>query len=210
MSPEEVAALTPVGEFGSREWCLACADAGVALLKEGDIPADLNWAFTEEYLQPPARLITDGRELAGYYLMVRDGVITGGDGVPAECLTLPGFHVQLPWAAICNQSRTKYGSAGQRQRSAEEKVMYQEIADYLGGDNPLGILPIKDPFWPAPVVAAVSKGKDDGAGLHNIAAALQAPSPEFEHLPVTALGVPMFGQMTEGQKASFLDLFKPG
>jgi hypothetical protein len=206
MTPEEVAELEPVGEFGSKAWCEACAAAGVQLLKDGDLPADLEWGFTEDYTHPPARLLEGGREKAAYYIMVKDGEVTGGDGAPAECRGLPGFHVKLQWAAICNQSRSKYGTEGQRQRSADEQVMYREIAEYVGRENPLDIEPMPKAVWPPAVAAAIGKGHDEGAGLHNIAAALQAPSPEFKDLPTTALGVPIFSAMTEEQKAFFLDL----
>ncbi len=205
MTPEEVAKLEPVGEFGSKAWCEACAAAGVKLLEAGDIPDDIAWAFTEDYTFPPARLMTDGREKSGYFIMVKNGEITGGDGVPEECIALSGFHARIPWAAICNQSRAKYGTEGQRQRSADEQVMYSEIAEYVGRENPLGLEPI-DRVWPREVGAAIGKGHDEGAGLHNIAAAMQAPSPEFQDLPTTELGVPIFNAMTEDQKRFFLGL----
>ena len=46
---------------------------------------------------------------------------------------------------------------------------------------------------------------EDG-GLHNIAASLQYPSPEFAGLPTTDLGVPDFEAMSEEQKQRFLGL----
>ena len=205
MTPEQVAQLQPVGEFGSRAWCEACAAAGVKLLEDGDLPADTAWGFSEDYTHPPARLLADGREKSGYYIMVKDGRISGGDGVPDECRALPGFHARIPWAAICNQSRSKYGTEGQRQRSAEEQVMYSEIAEFVGKENPLGLQPI-DRDWPPAVGAAIGKGHNEGAGLHNIAAALQAPSPEYAELPTTDLGVPVFSRMTDAQKRFFLGL----
>ena len=53
---------------------------------------------------------------------------------------------------------------------------------------------------------ALGKGAEEGGGLHNIAASLQAPSPEFADLPTTALGVPVFERMTEQQKKTFVGL----
>ena len=138
--------------------------------------------------------------------MVKDGKASGGDGVPEECRALPGFHVAIPWAAICNQSGAKYGREGQRQRSAEEGVMYQEMADYTGRQNPLGLEARAKAVWPPAVGAALGKGAEQGGGLHNIAASLQAPSPEFENLPTTELGVPVFSKMTPEQKEAFLAL----
>ena len=206
MSTIDVRALTPVGEFGSREWCEACAVYGVRLLEDGDLPADTAWGFSEIYSHPPARLLGDGREQAAYYMMVKDGKVTGGDGAPAECLALPGFHVKIPWAAICNQSRAKYGREGQRQRSAEEQVMYAAIEAHVGRADPLSLGGRRKAVWPPAVGAALGKGAEEGGGLHNIAASLQAPSPEFADLPTTALGVPVFEQMTEQQKTTFLAL----
>lgn len=198
--------IEPVGEFGSLAWCEACAAAGVKLLEEGDLPADLEWGFSEIYTHPPQRLLTDGRTEAGYYIMVKDGRITGGDGAPEECRALPGFHVRLQWGLICNQSASKYGRDGQRQRSADEQVMYREIEEYLGRPNPLGFGGRRKAVWPPAVGAALGKGAEQGGGLHNIAASLQMPSPEYADLPTTELGVPVFSKMTEEQKKTFLAL----
>ena len=206
MAEIDVAALEPVGEFGSLAWCEACAKYGVQLLEDGDLPADTAWGFSEIYTHPPARLLSDTREISAYYIMVKDGKITGGDGAPEECRALPGFHVELQWAAICNQSRWKYGREGQRQRSADEKVMYAAIEEHVGRSNPLNLAPRAPAVWPPAVGAALGKGSEQGGGLHNIAASLQMPSPEYADLPVTDMGVPEFGAMTDGQKATFLRL----
>ena len=206
MADIDVAALQPVGEFGSKAWCEACAQYGVQMLEAADLPADLAWGFSEIYTHPPARLLADGREQSAYYIMVKDGQATGGDGAPAECRALPGFHVKMPWAAICNQSRAKYGRAGQRTRSGEEKVLFEAMAAHVGRANPLGLGGGPKAVWPPEIAAALGKGSEEGGGLHNIAASLQAPSPEFADLPVTALGVPIFDAMTEEQKRAFLAL----
>lgn len=121
--PVNVAELEPVGEFGSKAWCEACAKYGIQMLEEGNLPADTAWGFSEIYTHPPARLLEGGREMSAYYMMVKDGRVCGGDGAPEECRALPGFHVAINWAAICNQSGSLYGREGQRQRSADEKVM---------------------------------------------------------------------------------------
>ena len=206
MSEINVAELKPVGEFGSKAWCEACAHYGVKLLEDGDLPADTAWGFSEIYTDPPARLLTDGREMAAYYIMVKDGKITGGDGAPEECRALPGFHPHLPWAAICNQSGAKYGREGQRQRSMDEQVMYKAIDEHLGRENALGIGNWPKVVWPAEVAAALGKGGEEGGGLHNIAATLQSPSPEFADFPTTDLGVPIFTDMTDEQKQTFLQM----
>jgi len=206
MSEIDMSKIQPVGEFGSREWCEACAAGGVTLLEDANLPADLEWGFTEDYTHPPTRLLADGREKAAYYIMVKDGKVSGGDGVPEECRALPGFHVKIQWATICNQSGSKYGGAGQKQRSADEQVMFKELAEYVGRENPLGLGGGPKAVWPPEIGAALGKGSEEGGGLHNIAASLQMPSPEFAEFPTTELGVPIFSQMTDDQKKSFLKL----
>lgn len=206
MSEINVSELKPVGEFGSKAWCEACAAYGTQLLEEGDIPPDLEWGFSEIYTFPPERLLAGGREMSAYFIMVRDGAISGGDGAPESCRELPGFHVKIPWAAICNQSGSKYGREGQQQRSRDEQVMYKAIEAYVGRPNPLNFGGGKRPVWPGPIAAALGKGSEEGGGLHNIAASLQSPSPEYANLPTTELGVPIFDDMTEDQKRTFLEL----
>lgn len=207
MAELNVAELKPVGEFGSKEWCEACANYGVLLLEAGDHPDGLEWGFSEVYTNPPSRLLSEDREISSYHIMIKDGEISGGDGVPEVCLTLPGFHVQAEWAAICNQSGAKYGREGQRQRSLDEQVMFKAIEEYVGRPNPLQIkMAGGKPVWPPSVGAALGKGSEEGGGLHNIAASLQAPSPEFAEMPTTDLGVPIFTQMSESQKQTFLKM----
>ena len=83
--------------------------------------------------------------------------------------------------------------------------MYKEIEEYLDRPNPSGFRP-RNAVWPPAVGAALGKGSEEGGGLHNIAASLQMPSPEFEDVPTTALGVPIFSNMTTEQKRTFLKL----
>ncbi|MDE0225232.1 MAG: hypothetical protein OXP28_08860 [Gammaproteobacteria bacterium] len=67
--------------------------------------------------------------------------------------------------------------------------------------------------WPGEIQAALIRsayeggtGYEEGGGLHNVAAKMQKPSPEFADLPTTSMGVPDFANMTEGQKQRFLKL----
>ena len=200
----DVSTLNPVGEFGSQAWGSACADFGIKILESADLPKDLSWAFSETYTHAPDRLISADRPLSGYYFMVRDGEVSGGDGIPEECLHIPGFHAKLRWAYICNQSRTLYGSAGQKQRSNDEAQLVAEMENYLGYKPDMGGVP--SPVWPKPIIVALSHGSETGGGLHNIAASLQAPSPEFEGWPTTELGVPDFSAMTDAQKLDLIRL----
>ena len=204
--PIDMSTLKPVGEFGSKAWGEACVKYGIQLLEEGDIPSDTNWGFSEDYSYPPARLMEGGREKAGYYLMVKDGVISGGDGIIDEVLSLPGFHAKLPWASIANQSGFLYGREGQRLRSADEKVMWEEIEAYVGKSNPLGLELPTNAVWPPTVGAALGAGSEEGGGLHNVAATLQTSSPEFAFCPLSEMGVPIFGAMSDDQKKTFLAL----
>ena len=87
----DMASLQKEGEFGSKPWCEACAAAAVQILKEESYPKDFVWAFTEHYTHPPARFLENGRSMAAYYIMIKDGEVTGGDGAPEEALALPGF-----------------------------------------------------------------------------------------------------------------------
>lgn len=212
----DMSTLKPVGEFGSRAWGEACAACSIAILEAANLAEDINWAFTEDYTHPPARLMDAGRTHAGYFIMVKDGKVTAGDGIPAEALELPGFHVQIPWAYLCHQSGALYGREGQRQRSAEEQVLMAGIVEYVGNPNPFNY-PINaagrasgmlDPVgpWPAAVGAALGEGGEDGNGLHNIAATSQSDSPEFANLPVTDMRVPDWGRMDDDQRVGFLRL----
>ena len=65
---------------------------------------------------------------------------------------------------------------------------------------------VPNAVWPAPIVKALSVGVEEGAGLHNIAASLQSPSPEFVGLPTTDMGVPDFSSMSDKQRSEFLKL----
>jgi hypothetical protein len=75
-------------EFGCLAWCEFASRLGVKLISEANLDLDrFNWGFSEEYKQTPARLM-DGREIAGYHLMIKDGKVSGGPFIPAECLPI--------------------------------------------------------------------------------------------------------------------------
>lgn len=207
MANINVEELRPIGEFGSKTWCETVAGYGAQLLREADLPKDLEWGFTENYTRPPERLLDGERKIAAYFIMVQAGNVSSGDGLNENCLSLPGFHVEIQWASICNQSGSLYGRDGQRRRSEHEQIMFREIAQYVGSPNPLGLKRGNKPaVWPREIAEALSQGSEEGGGLHNIAARLQSPSPEFADLPTTDMGVPNFSAMTIGQKKFFLEL----
>ena len=210
----DMSTIKPVGEFGSKAWGEACVECAIKMLEAANLPSSINWAFSEDYTHPPARLMEGGRTHAGYYLMVKNGVVSGGDSILEEARSIPGFHAKLPWASICNQSAALYGREGGMQRSAEEQVLFDAIEAYVGRENPLGLEINKegkpslmlDPVgpWPPEVGRAVGEGGEEGNGLHNIAATLQTDSPEYADLPVSDLRVPIFADMTDAQKAEFV------
>ncbi len=204
----DMARLTKEGEFGSKAWCEACASCAVKILSQANLPPDIAWAFTEHYTHPPARFLEGGRTKAAYFIMVKDGQISGGDGAPQEALDLPGFHITLRWAAICNQSGAFYGAEGSQQRRDDESVMYSAIEKYVGRDNPLGLGGWPPIFWPDEIGGPLMAGAEEGNGLHNIAAAMQIDSPEYAGLPVTSMRVPIFDDMSEQQKRDFLSLLQ--
>ena len=198
--------LKKEGEFGSKEWGEACASAAVKILKAADLPDDFEWAFTECYTHPPARLMEGGREKAGYYIMVKDGEITGGDGEPEDALAIRGFHIRARWAAICNQSGAFYGKEGGQKRRDGEKAMREAIEKYADRQNPYAEQQPSEMYWPDTVSGPLMAGSEEGNGLHNIAATMQIQSPEFVDFPVTEMRVPDFAAMTETQKQDFIKL----
>ena len=135
----DMSTIKPVGEFGSKAWGEACVEAAIKMLEAADLPASITWAFSEHYTHPPARLMEGGRTHAGYYLMVREGEVSGGDGILEEARTIPGFHAKVPWAAICNQSAALYGREGMRQRGVDQQALFAAIGEYVGRENPFGL-----------------------------------------------------------------------
>ena len=147
-----------------------------------------------------------GRQKAGYYILVKDGRIAGGDGEPEEALAIRGFHIRARWAAICNQSGAFYGSEGGGKRSEGKRALRAAIEKYVGRENPYAEKQPSGMYWPDTVSGPLMAGSEEGNGLHNIAAAMQIQSPELVDLPVTETRVPIFEDMTEEQKKDFLEL----
>lgn len=202
----DMSTLKKEGEFGSKAWGEACAAGAVKILEAANLPADFEWAFTECYTHPPARLMEGGREKAGYYIMVKDGKITGGDGEPEEALAIRGFHIRARWAALCNQSGAFYGKEGGRKRGEGEKAMREAIEKYVGRKAPYAERQPSEMYWPETVSGPLMAGSEEGNGLHNIAATMQIQSPEFVDFPVTEMRVPIFDEMTDQQKKDFIKL----
>ena len=231
MNEEEVG--TGEWEFASAEWCQHCGELGARLLAESELDlSKFEWGFSEEYLLTPERLMA-GREAAGYYFVITGGEVSGGAGLPAACLALPGFHIAANWAAIASQSSYFYNPEGNRGRGADEANMWAEIAK-LGGHArskghvkgkaaKAGEAANKDaprcrvcgstehirencPVWPPGVGEALSVDVDKGKGLHNLTAKALKHSPELLALPRTNWGVPDVAQMDDRQKSDFMKM----
>ena len=192
-------------EFGSPEWCVYCANLGIQIIRD-NVPnlEGINWGFSEIYTHAPARILS-GREMSAYYFMVKDGVVSGGDGAPQECRDLPGFHVEIPWGAIAHASSFFYGRQGQAERSADEATLFKAIGEHVGNRNPLG-LKRREVFWHPEIAKALGKGAEEGGGLHNETAKRLVHSPEVANLPQTKWGVPVWGEMSELERTNFLKL----
>jgi hypothetical protein len=229
MNREEIG--TGDWEFASAEWCQYCGELGARLLLEADLDlSKYSWGFSEEYTLTPERLMA-GREAAGYYFMISNGQVSGGAGLPEECLALPGFHIKANWAAIASQSSYFYDSEGNRGRGADEVKMWKEISK-LGGSisakgeakgagkgkapdpnaprcNACGSTDhVREecPVWPPGIGEALSVDVAQGKGLHNLTARALKHSPELLALPQTSWGVPDVARMNDDQKTEFLKL----
>jgi len=193
-------------EFGSLEWCQFAGELGVRLIEEANLDlGEYQWGFSEEYLHTPERLMA-GRDRAGYYFMVHGGTLSGGAGLPDECLAIPGFHVSIEWALIAHPSAFIYGRDGQQKRSADAAVLDADLKEAGKGSEQSAWLNPSDPLFPSAIGAALGKDSEDGGGLHNLTAGRLRRSPELEGLPETARGVPIFTKMTDEQKARFIGL----
>ena len=197
-------------EFASEEWCWYAAKMGMKMLEVANLDlSQYNWAFSEEYTHTPQRLMGD-RELAGYHFMIKDGKISGGAGVPQECLDLPGFHVRLEWGLIAHPSSFFYGREGSKQRGIGAAQLNRDLEAAGKGKpkiDPDARQTNKDgPMWPPGIGEALSVDMEKGGGLHNFTALHLKPSPEVKDLPQTEWGVPVLTEMTEEQKEEFYKL----
>lgn len=206
-------------EFGSLEWCQAAAALGVRLVEESDLDlGTYNWGFSEEYTYIPERLLA-GRDKAGYHFMIHNGMVSGGGSLPDECLALPGFHVAVPWAMIAHSSYFPFNREGWQERGAAHRALRSDLA--AAGIDPnwhelhrqagergeprcttcgsAGHDREDCPVWPPGIGEVLSTNTaNETKWLRR--------SPELEGLPETEWGVPIFTEMTDGQKARFIRL----
>jgi hypothetical protein len=206
-------------EFGTLEWCRSAAALGVRLFEESDLDlGKYNWGFSEEYTHTPTRLM-DGRDKAGYHLMIHNGKVSGGASIPKECLSLPGFHVAVPWAMIAHSSYFPFNTEGAQERGAAQAALRSDLVA-------AGV----EPNWHelyrqagetgkprCPVCGSSGHDRPDclvwPSGVGEVLAANTSKeakwlrlSPELEGLPETVWGVPIFPKMTDEQKAHFIKL----
>ena len=196
-------------EFGTREWCEFAAGLGVRLLAEaaadGRLALEgLEWGFSEQYLHEPERLRRgwgDATATPGYHLLISRGEISGGVGVPAECLATPGFHIAVPWAMIAHASLHCFNVAGAEERGAAQAQLWADLAaagfHLPGAEGNLN--PRSGAFWPEAL-------RPDGPGSSPLGAVdVTLPawpprllrSPELEGLPETPWGVPIYSNVSD-------------
>jgi hypothetical protein len=210
-------------EFGCLAWCEFASKLGVQLI--GNANLDLNryaWGFSEEYKAIPARLL-DGREVAGYHLMVKDGEVSGGPCIPEECLALPGFHVAIEWAMIAHSSYLPFNTVGHQQRGEAHMRLRRELAAVGIGDGKWVLestmrsadesdqmcracgsfehARVDCPVWPPGIGEALASNPDSTAQKWRL-----KRSPELEGFPESDWGVPIFQDMDHEQKERFIGL----
>lgn len=196
-------------EFAEEEWCHYAAKMGMKLLRESDLDlSKYNWGFTEEYAHTPERLM-GGRDVAGYFIMLKDGKLSGGAGIPQECLDLPGFHINVEWGLIAHPSAFFYGSNGGGRGKASAQLNRDLEAAGKGADKSTKRKPkvnTDGPTWPPGILVAIMAGAEQGGGLHNYTAQHLYSSPEVKDLPQTDWGVAILTKMTDKQKEDFYKL----
>jgi len=197
-------------EFAQEEWCDYAANMGKKLLEIADLDlSKYGWSFTEEYAHTPDRLMA-GREVAGYYIMIKDGVVSAGAGVPQESLDLPGFHVNVEWGLIAHPSAFFYGTEGSRLRGAGSGQLSKDLEAAGRGYDKNTSRVVKTnhdgPAWPEGIGQALGANQEKGGGLHNFTALHLFSSPEVKDLPQTDWGVPILTEMTDQQKEDFYKL----
>ncbi|MGI9235392.1 MAG: hypothetical protein ACR2RD_17300 [Woeseiaceae bacterium] len=208
-------------EFGCLAWCEFAAALGNELIRKANLELErFSWGFSEEYLAIPERLL-DGREVAGYHLMIRDGEVSGGPTIPEECLALPGFHVAIEWAPIAHSSYLPFNRVGHRERGAAHMRLRRELHAVGIGDGKwvlehtmhnddyhrcpacgsLTHARADCPVWPPGIGEALGSNPDMTANKWRL-----KRSPELEGFPETEWGVPIFQDMNREQQLRFLGL----
>jgi hypothetical protein len=214
-------------EFGCLAWCEFASLLGIKLISEADLDlARFNWGFSEEYKQTPQRLM-DGRDRAGYHLMVKNGEVGGGPFIPDECLELPGFHVAVEWALIAHSSYLPFNTVGQAERGKAQIRLRRELAAIGIGDGrwalEASVTRNSDkepaapeacracgatdhqralcPVWPPGIGESLAANADSKNGKWRL-----KRSPELEGFPESDWGVPILQDMDEEQRARFIGL----
>ena len=87
----DMTTIHPVGEFGSKAWCQACADYGTRILEQSDLPSDLSWGFSEIYTHAPERLLSPDRKESGYHFRSERAKFPAVMASPCRALNCPDF-----------------------------------------------------------------------------------------------------------------------
>jgi len=207
-------------EFGCLAWCEFASKLGVELIRNSNLDLEqYSWGFSEEYLAVPERLM-DGREVAGYHLVIKDGAVSGGPFIPEQCLALPGFHVAVEWPLIAHSSYLPFNNVGHQSRGEAHVRLRRDLHAVGIGDGrwvlehtmrsddescracgSLEHARIDCPVWPPGIGEALGSNPDMTAHKWRL-----RRSPELEGFPESDWGVPIFEDMDEEQKERFLGL----
>jgi hypothetical protein len=210
-------------EFGCLAWCQFASKLGVVLIRNSNLDLEqYSWGFSEEYLAVPERLM-DGRELAGYHLMIKDGEVRGSPTIPMECLALPGFHVAVEWPLIAHSSYLPFNNVGHKERGEAHMRLRRELhasgvgdgkwilehtlREYADNDKPCRACGSAEharencPVWPTGIGEALGSNPDSTAHKWRL-----KRSPELEGFPESDWGVPIFQEMNKEQRERFLGL----
>ena len=206
-------------EFGCLRWCEFASGLGIKLITRANVDLhNCEWGFSEKYTHTPERLM-DGRKLAGYHLMIKDGKISGGPFIPQNCLDLPGFHAVVDWALIAHSSYLPFNTIGNQERGTAQVKLRRELKEIGIGDGKWSLESglktdkkpprcracgseehdrVDCPVWPPGIGEALGNNPDHRWRLKR--------SPELEGFPETEWGVPIFSDMDEAQKTAFKKL----
>lgn len=80
--------------------------------------------FGEIYTHPPARLSMDGREIAGYWFMVKNGKVSGGDGALEACLDGDRLSYHCPMGGHLQPVEIALPPGRRRAARADERVLH--------------------------------------------------------------------------------------
>jgi hypothetical protein len=105
--------VTEKVEFASREWVIALRRIIEESVTDDDL-AGVEFSMSEEFTDPPARLVREGSSSIGWQLRVRDGKAEVIDG-PASDVDI---HIVADYAFIVPEARRIVGDQSPEDRAA--------------------------------------------------------------------------------------------